>query len=149
MHSVLERIEVKSRGKCIALRHVYSSNSIVTLGVDRILTFSYHYVRSSRFINNISPYTPITNHQIPWVDPPLDLLQSVVVQSPKYFFPVRLVRIGLVYVRAAVGTNDFFELQANLNELLLVLLLLCIGSVVGPVDAVTHDGACGFPDGMH
>lgn len=61
---------------------------------------------------------------------------------------MRLVRIGLVHISATVETDNFLELQANLDQRLLALLLLRVGSVVGPVDAVTHDGAGGCPDGV-
>jgi len=105
--------------------------------------------KALRFINHITPHTSVTNHQIPWIDPPLDLLQPVVIRSPKGFFPMRLIRVGLVYVCATFMTDDLLKLQANIDEILLALLLLRIGSVVGPVDAITHNGAGGCPDGVY
>lgn len=103
-----------------------------------------------RFIDHIRPNTPITNHQVPRIDPPLDPLQPLVILlSPEHTLPIRLVWIRFIDISPTVWADDLAQLQTDFDKLLLPSLLLCVGSVVWPVDAKAHNGAARGPDGVN
>jgi hypothetical protein len=62
---------------------MYGNKTMTSPSAEKELTFTCHFVRSSRLTNHIAPHTPIANHQTARIDLLLDYLQSFVVRSQR------------------------------------------------------------------
>jgi hypothetical protein len=58
---------------------------------------------------------------------------------------MRLKSVGLIHIRVTIENGKFLKLRANFNKSLLAVIPLRVESVLGPLNAITHDGADGCP----